>query len=103
MDSKPLWADKHVRLKRCRDGALIYNINDYYIGRALDKYGEISRGEAALFGQLVQPGMTALDIGANIGILTVPIARLAGPEGRVIAFEPQRRNRPICMRGVAGL
>jgi FkbM family methyltransferase len=36
----------------------------------------------------VKPGSTVLDIGANIGAHTLPLARLAGVGGRVIAFEP---------------
>lgn len=38
--------------------------------------------------QLVKPGDVVLDIGANIGAHTLPLARLVGPTGRVIAFEP---------------
>jgi hypothetical protein len=90
MDSKPLWTCEHIRLKRCREGAMIYNINDRYIGRALDKYGEISHDEVLFLQQLIRPGMTVLDLGANIGLLTVPVARLVHPGGKVIAFEPQR-------------
>lgn len=37
---------------------------------------------------VVEPGMTALDIGANAGFFTVLLASLTGPTGRVIAFEP---------------
>jgi FkbM family methyltransferase len=90
LDNKVLWAERHIRLKRCRDGALIYNINDRYIGHALDKYGEISRGEVMFLRQLIQAGMIVVEVGANIGHLTVPFARLAAPGGTVIAFEPQR-------------
>src|SRR5262249_28338799 len=36
------------------------------------------------------PGMTVVEVGANIGLLTVPFARLVAPGGKVIAFEPQR-------------
>src|SRR5205807_1072914 len=35
-------------------------------------------------------GHVVLDIGAHIGAHTVPLAQLAGPGGRVLAFEPQR-------------
>ena len=36
----------------------------------------------------VGPGDVVLDIGANVGAHTLPLARLAGRGGRVIAFEP---------------
>jgi FkbM family methyltransferase len=90
MNTKPLWTCQHVRLKHCREGAMIYTINDTYIGRALDKYGEISRDEVLFLQQLTRPGMTILEVGANIGVFTVPLARFVGPGGKVIAFEPQR-------------
>jgi len=38
--------------------------------------------------KIVQPGMTVLDIGANIGAHTLHFGRLVGSQGRVIAFEP---------------
>lgn len=38
--------------------------------------------------QFTKPGMTVLDIGANIGCHTLPIASLVGNTGKVIAFEP---------------
>jgi len=41
-----------------------------------------------LYSRWVKPGDTVLDIGANIGAHTLPLAQLAGPGGRVIAFEP---------------
>jgi FkbM family methyltransferase len=36
----------------------------------------------------VKPGMTVLDIGANVGHYTLALSRLVGETGRVIAFEP---------------
>jgi len=38
--------------------------------------------------KIVRPGMTVLDIGANVGAHTLHLARLVGDDGRVIAFEP---------------
>ena len=40
------------------------------------------------FKRIVQPGMTVLDIGANIGAHTLPLAEMVGDKGRVIAIEP---------------
>lgn len=36
----------------------------------------------------LRPGDTVLDIGANVGAYTLPLARHVAPHGRVVAFEP---------------
>src|SRR4030095_4914874 len=38
--------------------------------------------------RLLEPGAVVLDIGANIGAHTLPMARRVGPNGKVYAFEP---------------
>ena len=48
--------------------------------------------ERALLRQIIQPGMTVVDVGANIGIYTRFFSRLAGGSGRVHAFEPASSN-----------
>ena len=40
------------------------------------------------FAALLAPGMTVLDVGANVGQFTLIAARRVGPTGRVHAFEP---------------
>jgi len=44
-----------------------------------------------LFSKYAVPGSTALDIGAHIGSLTLPLARSVRPDGMVYAFEPQKK------------
>jgi FkbM family methyltransferase len=44
--------------------------------------------ELAYLERLVSPGTTVVDAGANYGIYTVAAARLVGPSGRVLSFEP---------------
>jgi FkbM family methyltransferase len=43
----------------------------------------------------LKPGMTAIDIGANLGVYALPIARLVGPHGRVFAYEPGSEARGL--------
>jgi FkbM family methyltransferase len=43
---------------------------------------------AELFALLVRPGDRCVDVGANVGVHTVRLARLAGPGGTVTAIEP---------------
>ena len=75
-----------------RYGYVLYNPNDKYIGRSLDLYGEYSQGEVEIFRQIIKPGWTILDIGANIGCHTVFMAQVTENSGRIIAFEPQRQT-----------
>ncbi len=89
-EQAPILTSGHLRLRRCRHGLMLYNLNDIYLGTMLDRYGEFSEGEADFFAQALRPGMTAVEVGANIGAHTVHIARCVGPQGRVLAFEPQR-------------
>jgi len=69
---------------------MLYNVNDTHVGRSLDQYGEWCEAEVELFARLLRPGDTVLDAGSNIGAHTIPLARLVGTRGTVVAFEPQR-------------
>lgn len=50
--------------------------------------GAFERSTVATLQKLVRPGNVIFDIGANIGAHTLGLARSAGPQGRVYAFEP---------------
>ena len=54
--------------------------------------GCVDPNEFAFFDQVLQPGMTFLDAGANDGIYTVFAAKRVGDQGTVWAFEPSQRE-----------
>ena len=68
-DSRLLLDQGHVRVKHCRYGPMAYLATDQYVGQSLDRYGEFSEGEVELFRQVIRPGWTVVEIGAN----TAPI------------------------------
>ena len=53
--------------------------------------------ELAFLPHLLRPGMTAIDIGANLGIYSLTMARLVAP-GRVFAYEPASEPRALLKR-----
>ncbi len=77
-------------LRDCRHGRMLFLRRDQYVGKSLDLYGEFSEGEADLFAQILVPGQVVVEVGANIGAHTIQLAKLVGPSGAVVAFEPQR-------------
>jgi FkbM family methyltransferase len=71
-------------------------------------FGSYEKHFAELFGYLVWPGDRCVDVGANVGVHTVRLARLVGADGEVIAIEPdpdvvQRTNRNIALNGLANV
>jgi 2-polyprenyl-3-methyl-5-hydroxy-6-metoxy-1,4-benzoquinol methylase len=39
----------------------------------------------------VKPGMTVLDVGCAMGFFSIPMARMVGPDGRIVCVDMQRR------------
>jgi FkbM family methyltransferase len=46
----------------------------------------------AVFKRFCRPGMTVVDVGANIGYYSILASDLVGAEGRVVAIEPSSEN-----------
>ena len=73
-----------------RQGPMFALAGDAYITRSMQLYGEYGHDEVDLFRQIVRPGMTVVEAGANIGAHSVMLARACAP-GPLFAFEPQQR------------
>lgn len=79
----------------------IHAARDEFISRDLAQHGIWEPFETTVFGRLCQPGDRVLDLGANIGWYSVLAAKLVGPKGSVIAFEPDAANVELLRRNIA--
>jgi len=85
----PHASDPYV-LVDARHGTMLASRFDEYVGQALIQYGEYAELETRLLLQCIDRPGTIVEVGANIGSQTVPLAKAAKAVGAdVMAFEPQ--------------
>jgi FkbM family methyltransferase len=58
------------------------------LGRAVARTGVYDLIVAETLARLAEPGETAVDAGANVGVMSNLLAHAVGSHGRVVAFEP---------------
>ena len=71
--------DGHLKMKLCLDE---------HMQSQIFWYGYYSRDIVLLMNRILLPGMVVLDVGANIGEITMAAAQRVGSNGRVYSFEP---------------
>jgi FkbM family methyltransferase len=79
-----------VQTYATRSGVTLALRTDYYMTRSLELYGEYNPEEWRMLRQVIRPGMTVVEVGANMGTHSVDMARACAP-GAFYAFEPQPR------------
>ncbi len=65
---------------------------DLAVGEEILRSGRYEPHIASFYRRHLRPGMTVLDVGANVGFHALHAAALVGPSGRVFAVEPDPRN-----------
>ena len=75
----------------------------FRLGRASNIWasGRVEAEVQSALRDIVRPGDIFFDVGANVGFFTILGARLVGPTGSVVAFEPQPDNREALLGNVA--
>ena len=83
------WTIRKLLPKQLQIGeaTIVLNPNDPVVSGALN-FGVYEKAETQFFQTACHSGMTFLDVGANIGYYTAIAARAVGPNGKVIALEP---------------
>ena len=93
-----LWKKQSTRLVRAEQNDRMWWLDPEVALRGTD--AEIAT--VKWFRSVIEPGMTVIDVGANVGQLTLEMAYLVGPTGRVIAIEPGPGNLAVLRRHVEG-
>lgn len=84
VNRQPFWR----RQTRCREFVLEVPSFDRWLYAQLIAFRLMGREEFRFFSRHLKPGMTVIDIGANIGVYSLVFADLVGESGRVLAYEP---------------
>jgi FkbM family methyltransferase len=66
--------------------------DDAAIGSRMQRRGAYQPHLTGLFERTLAPGMTFVDVGANIGYFSLLAGRIVGETGAVVAIEPGERN-----------
>jgi FkbM family methyltransferase len=73
-------------------GDLLLSESDHLITGHISEHGVYEPSLTAYLRANLRPGMTFVDIGANVGYFSVLASKLVGPEGTVVAVEPAPGN-----------
>ena len=75
-------------------------LNKKGLALSISHYGTYEKLEAKIMEEKIKVGNITVDVGANIGLHTLNMARIVGNTGRVFAFEPDPSNFEILRKNV---
>lgn len=63
-------------------------------------YGNTQEKNMNILKEIITPGQTVVDVGANIGIFSIVLAKWVGKQGHVFSFEPAPKNIELLTKTV---
>jgi len=100
-DPLPMYMGDSIAMCRVLNSFRMYvDTRDTMITPQLITTGMWEPALTRLTAQKLKAGMTVVDVGANVGYFTLLAAAVTGPQGRVVAFEPEPRNAEILERNL---
>lgn len=84
----------------CPSGLVLVPADDIAVIACFANGGDLEPGTRILVSKALTPGNTFVDVGANLGIMTLAAARAVGPQGKIIAFEPFGQTKRLLERTV---
>jgi FkbM family methyltransferase len=88
------------RAVRVGEATVVINPRDPVVSGAL-AFRVYEKSEIAFIRRVCKPGLTMLDIGANVGLYTALAGTQIGPLGKVIAFEPDPESFALLQQTAA--
>lgn len=74
---------------------------DHGVDRTIYLTGTTERATLTVMRKLLRSGDVCVDVGANIGVMTLMAAQQVGPSGRVFAFEPCQLTATRLLENIA--
>lgn len=74
--------------------------SDLGVERSLHETGTYEKGVISFMTSTLKKGDCFVDVGANIGLLSLHASSCVGPEGNVFAVEPNPKTLPILYRNI---
>jgi FkbM family methyltransferase len=93
-------APNRFEIYRIDNGLIYLNVHEQpmMVQMAMGSY---EPAKQAMIRRHLRPGMTFIDVGANLGYFTLQAARIVGNSGRVIAIEPAPQNFSLLQKSIA--
>ena len=95
------WALRVKRMETEAQGLKLWVDPASNFGKRILGEGNYEADLTGAFRQLLRPGHTFVDVGANEGWFSMLAAQLVGPRGRVLACEPQERLWQAISKNIA--
>jgi FkbM family methyltransferase len=88
------------KLHRCGMNFILPS-GDFGVTLEAESTGEYEPVTTKLLESILEEGMTFVDVGAHVGLFTVPSAVWVGKSGKVIAFEPHPDNYEMLVQNIS--
>jgi glycosyltransferase involved in cell wall biosynthesis len=94
------FTERDLERVECGGFSLVLDRCDISVSRSIIASQQYEPHLSAFVRRIVKPGMTAVDIGANVGFYTMLLGERVGRSGRVLAFEPNTENCRLLMLSI---
>ncbi len=91
---------RRALLKTLGDENYLKLVSNVFLKMYHSRNSHKKKSEVYLLSQIISEGNTCIDIGANLGYYSVPLAELVGSSGKVFAVEPVELFRNVLVRNL---